>query len=61
MQSADYDAATQTLFITFQSGVSYRYANVPPEVFTSLTRAESAGQYFTAHVRPQYSGEKVQE
>jgi len=40
-----YDAASQTLAITFKGGKTYTYANVPQEVHTAMNKADSIGKF----------------
>ena len=52
--SASYDAASQTLEITFNSGSIYRYASVPPEEAAAFEAATSKGGYFASYIRGKY-------
>lgn len=49
-----YDASAGTLLITFPSGLSYLYFDVPAEIHAALAAAESKGAYFNAHIRDVY-------
>jgi predicted RNase H-like HicB family nuclease len=49
------------LIVTFTSGRSYVYANVPPNVFDKLMNAQSKGSYFQAAIRDRYSEREVKE
>ncbi|MES1201621.1 MAG: KTSC domain-containing protein [Pseudomonadota bacterium] len=49
-----YDAATSELIVTFPSGKSYVYEDVPADVYAALCAAESKGGYFNAHIRDEY-------
>jgi hypothetical protein len=49
-----YDAATQTLAVTFTSGRKYIYENVPPDVANEFQTAPSQGAYFNWRIRDQY-------
>jgi len=46
--------------ITFSSGKTYRYFEVPYEVFDSLCNAESPGSFFAHEVKGHYEFEKVE-
>lgn len=50
-----YDAATQTLGVTFKGGTTYIYSGVPESVFIAMQSAPSQGQYFNANVKGKYS------
>lgn len=43
-----------TLYIRFNSGDSYSYADVPRTVFDALQKVESAGQYFHRMIRNKF-------
>ena len=45
----------QGLVITFHSGKTYSYPEATMEEFRELMEAESAGSYFSEHIRPQKS------
>ncbi len=49
-----YDKEKRLLEIIFVRGGIYQYANVPPEVYEGLLKAESKGQYFLANIRDVY-------
>ncbi|GGH40671.1 KTSC domain-containing protein [Microbacterium album] len=59
--AAGYDADTAVLELQFTSGEVYRYYAVPPSVYRALRSAESAGRYFTEHIRDVYPTEHVRE
>lgn len=54
---AQYDDKTRVLVITFQYGPpknydgTYKYVDVPPEVFQGFLNAESKGKYFNENIR----------
>lgn len=58
---ADYDEATQILTVNFQNGTTYRYTDVPREVFRDLTLAESAGKFFIDNIRSVFTGTRMGE
>jgi hypothetical protein len=55
-----YDAASQTLAVTFVSGKKYLYADVPPEVASEMQTAPSLGQYFNWRIRDQYEFREIE-
>lgn len=57
LAEASYDPGVENLTITFASGDSYLYFNVPPSVYRALTQASSAGQYWNRQ-KGSYSYEK---
>lgn len=51
-----YDAATQTMVLTFKSSADtkdYEYPNTPPEKFAELAAAESKGSWWYKN-KPQF-------
>jgi hypothetical protein len=55
-----YDEPSQTMFVEFANGVTYRYPEVPALVHGLLMTAESVGRHFNEHVRKQYQGVKLE-
>ncbi len=49
-----YDAEKSELIVTFPSGKSYVYEDVPADVYAALCAAESKGRFFNAHIRDDY-------
>lgn len=54
LRGADYDAEKQRLDITFKSGQTYTYENVPPEIAQGLQDATSPGSYYHAQIKNVY-------
>jgi len=50
-----YHAAKRQLDITFQSGRRYVYDDVPPDVYESMKKAFSKGEFFNKHIRDRYT------
>lgn len=51
LSAAGYDADTRTLDITFRSGRTYTFPNVPETIWEGLRDAPSAGQYFNEQIK----------
>lgn len=51
LSSASYDDETQDLEITFVSGASYTFPNVPLGVFEGLRDARSPGAYYNQRIK----------
>ena len=49
-----HDRARRVLFVTFHDGDTYRYFDVPPEVYDEFLAAESKGGFFAAKIRGHY-------
>lgn len=59
IKEVGYDAATQTLTVTFaSSNETYAYKNVPEEVYQGLMQAESKGTYFRENIKDKFEFEK---
>jgi hypothetical protein len=50
IQAVGYDPKTRTLEVVFNSGQTYCYEDVPPEVHQELMAADSKGQYMRAAI-----------
>lgn len=55
VSEAFYDTDTETLTITYPSGLTYDYQDVPKEVFDSFEAAPSAGRYLNMVIKPTYA------
>ena len=49
-----YDAERRILEVIFTGGGIYRFANVPPELFTAFAGANSKGAFFQEQVRGRF-------
>lgn len=45
-----YNEARRELFVEFRGGTRYRYSDVPPEIFTDLAIAPSAGSFLHRNI-----------
>lgn len=52
--SIDYDPQENLLHITFNSGRTYQYYNVPADIHEKLLSAPSIGGYFNDHIKNRY-------
>ena len=59
LASATYDPDVEDLTITFQSGDSYIYRNVPPSVYRGLQSAPSAGSYLHRQIKGRFQYERL--
>src|SRR4051812_10535848 len=50
-----YDRRSRALDLRFVTGRTYRYSEVPPEMYERLMSAESKGAFFNAHIRYVYA------
>jgi hypothetical protein len=49
-----YDKEGRSLTVEFKKSGSYRYFDVPEQIFQQMKQAPSKGSFFTAHVKPAY-------
>ena len=49
-----WNADSETLTLTFSTGRSYDYPQVPEQVYLDLMAAPSAGAYFNANIKGRY-------
>lgn len=54
MKSVHYDRSRRALKVTFNSGKTYEYGSLPPQVFRELMQADSKGRFFLRAIRPVY-------
>lgn len=55
-----YDADRRLLQIEFRDRATYRYFNVPTDVYETLLRAPSKGSYFNGVIRGQFAYVRMQ-
>jgi len=46
-----YDEEKKELFVTFHKGSTYKYSNVPMDLYLSLMSADSIGSYFIKNIK----------
>jgi len=55
-----YTKNDHSLFVKFKKGKSYRYLDVPEEVFNEIksivNKGESMGKYFTSKIKGKFTG-----
>jgi len=59
LAGATFDAARGALRVTFRGGAVYEYRDVPPVAWEGLCRADSAGKFLAAEIKPAYPCERV--
>jgi len=59
LASAEHDAASGTLTVTFKSGATWAYAGVGEDTVRALGAAKSAGSFFHREIRDRYPGRAV--
>lgn len=55
LHSAEYDAETHMLEITFKSGSTYVYSGVDEGTYDGLLAAASPGKFFAANIKDAFS------
>ncbi len=55
----EYDGRTRELHVRFVSGETYRYFDVPPEVFARYREAPSKGAFFNTAIKDNYDHRKI--
>jgi hypothetical protein len=53
-----YDDSTNTLFIQFKNG-TYKYFDVPQNIYRSLLNASSKGEYHAAYIKDSYGYQRI--
>jgi hypothetical protein len=54
-----YDSENHDLYVKFNSGETYVYAEVHEDVYHEMVKAKSVGLYFIENVRDDYDATKV--
>ncbi|WEA01526.1 KTSC domain-containing protein [Mucilaginibacter sp. SJ] len=59
IQNMDYDLETQVLKISYVSGQTYLYKNVPEKVYKELKSSRVKGRYLHFFVKNKYEFEQI--
>lgn len=59
IKNVDYDGLTRILEISFYTGRTYHYHNVPKNIYKSLVSAYSVGSFYNEHIKGVYASEYV--
>jgi hypothetical protein len=59
IKSVEYDDDARELDITFTSGKTYRYFNVPLEIYAELLDAGSKGKFFNDNIKGAFAFAEV--
>jgi hypothetical protein len=54
IRRVEYDGEEEALFVTFTSGLTYRYSGVPEVEYDSLLGAASKGAFFNERIKDFY-------
>jgi len=57
--SASYIEESKVLEVKFNRGATYRYFNIPKEIFVALCKAESAGSFFNKNIAAKFKYERI--
>jgi KTSC domain-containing protein len=56
-----YDKLSNTLRVTYVSGMIYDYKDVPEEIYTALKTSFSKGVFLSKYVKGKYEFEKIKQ
>ncbi len=59
IRSYKYIPEKHALIVTFISGISYQYSNVPENIFNEFKKAFSKGAYFNRYIKPNHPFKKL--
>jgi hypothetical protein len=59
LKSVGYDGVAHVLEVELQSGLIYRYFDVPLSVYEALMSAPSKGRYFDDNVQGKYEYRRI--
>jgi len=54
IKNVSWDPNSEVLLVQFSSGSTWMYHGVPKEVYESLVRSPSVGEYFNKNIRNKY-------
>lgn len=54
-----HDAETNTLYVTFQGGARYSYADVPRALYTKGVESDSPGKWLHAEIKGKFKHERL--
>jgi len=57
---SSHNAETNTLTITFVSGLVYEYKNVSEETYKAMITSGAKGIFFNKHIKGKYEWKKVE-
>lgn len=52
---ADYDLEKKELYLTFKSGRTYTYSEVPEAIYNEFLSSSSKGKYYNLYIKDVYS------
>ncbi len=61
LKSAAYDPGLLLLEVKFKNGKTYRYADVPEELFNQLCAADSCGKYLNSEIKGKFTVVQVEQ
>lgn len=59
ISSVDYNPINKSLEVSFNSGSRYEYAEVPRDLFISMSIAPSVGKFFNEEIKNSYSFNRI--
>lgn len=57
--NVSWDPNSETLMLRFVSGSTWAYYDVPQDIYESLVRSPSVGEYFNKHIRNKYASQMI--
>jgi hypothetical protein len=57
--NVSWDPNSEVLLLKFVSGSTWAYHQVPQNIYESLVRSTSVGEYFNKHIRNKYASESI--
>lgn len=60
VRAVEYNDDARELTVSFKTGATYLYSEVPRSIYDAMLSAESVGGYFAAHVRGKFESIKLE-
>lgn len=61
VRSVEFDRATHTLRVAFESGALYDFADVPERIYEEMLHSPDPDAVFHTHIRDEFAGRRVGE
>lgn len=61
LQAVGYNETEIALYVQFNNGKVYRYADVPADEYEAMKQSESIGKYLNGVIKPNYTASLVEQ
>lgn len=54
-----YEESTKELFVTFKDGHTYKYQEIPKQLYENLMKSDSIGRFLSMYIKGIYAVTKI--